>query len=1079
MKNIIALIFLFFSIAPAFSQIFQGDNATNPLYWKNRMPDANYWQQDVHYTINARMDEAAHRIDADETLVYTNNSPNQLQEIYFHLFQNAFNKGSYLHNLEIEKGQKPRLGKHEAAGEGTIITDLKVDGVPVSSTLDNTVMQLKLNKPLNPGEKITITMHFKTWYDKGSTRRRMAMYDAWGFMHYNGCQWYPKVCVYDRKFGWDTYQHLNKEFYGDFGTFDVALDFPKNYVLEATGVLTNREEALPEDLRAKLDIRNFAKKPWEEAPSIITPYVKWERKVWKYHAEGVHDFAFTADPSYRLADTTWNGIECVAICQEPHASGWQTAAHYVMKVIKTFSEDIGPYGYPKMVAADARDGMEYPMLTLDGGREPGFHGLLVHEIGHNWFYGMVGSNETYRAALDEGFTQFLTSWGLRKIDGDTLPAATLKPKLLNEFTEPTLVIDRNVLNPYTLDALQKKDMPLNTHSNDFHDALGHEGGYRSVYYKTATMLYNLQYVLGDSLFHAALQHYFMQWRYAHPYFEDFRASFIQFTQVDLNWFFDEWLETTKSIDYSIDKVKRAKDRPKTWDIHLSRQGQSQMPIDFTVIAKDGSKQSYHIPNTWFSKKTAAITLDKWYGWSKMNPRYVARVEVPAGLASVQIDTSYRLADRDWSNNYFNDGTKVTWDAGIARATDRRFYRVWVRPDLWANPIDGLKIGLHADGSYLGFLQQFDVSLWWNSHIGQQEKYWRRNGEGWYKHYRPLSGKLSLYSPLKSAPALAMGIDMRMLDGLTFMKIGWDYQLGNNSKLGLYWKVFSRTKAEDLDYLINPKEWSSTKDRQNSSALLSYQSNYSYPKGNGTFNMLFRAPFLGGNASNAFSYSYIESEWINRQVLNKMVLRTRLFGRIGMGTQIPYESALFAAGANSEEMMENKYTRSMGFAPDNDEWRGVSRYEPTHFQHGGGLNLRGYTGYFQPDNRDGEQLIGYKGRSGLSLNAELDLDRAIPMNPKATASWLHVTPYLFADAGIIELSRYNPADFTQIAPTEMWSDVHIDAGLGFAATIKRFGNFVQARPLTFRFDFPFFLNRPAFNNPNYFALRYLIGIERAF
>ena len=145
---------------------------------------------------------------------------------------------------------------------------------------------------------------------------------------------------------------------------------------------------------------------------MITPYDSTVRKVWRYHAENVHDFAFTADPTYRIGEAEWNGIKCIAMAEEPHASKWQNAAEYCAKTIEAHSTWFGMYAYPKMVVADARDGMEYPMLTLDGGSDPGYRGLFVHEIGHNWFYGMVGTNETYRAMLDEGFTQFLTGWGL-------------------------------------------------------------------------------------------------------------------------------------------------------------------------------------------------------------------------------------------------------------------------------------------------------------------------------------------------------------------------------------------------------------------------------------------------------------------------------------------------------------------------------------------------------------------------------------------------------------------------------------------------------------------------------------------
>jgi hypothetical protein len=1083
MRRLLLLLLSLLFITSAEAQMFKGGTGS-PMYWKNRMPDGAYWQQDVHYTISARMDETEHRIDGTETLEYTNNSPDTLPVVYFHLYQNAFNEGSYLRGLERGKGQKPKLGKREAAGEGTLVDDVRVDGATVTSVLDNTVLQLKLNKPLLPGKSISISMRFKTWYDQGSTRRRMKMYDAWGWKHYNGVQWFPKISVYDRKFGWDTYQHLNKEFYGDFGTFDVALDFPSNYVMEATGELTNRKEVLPDTLRAKLDIKNFKTKRWNETPSIVTPYVKGERKTWKYHAEGVHDFAFTADPSYRIASTTWNGVECVGIAQEPHASGWQNSAEYVAKIIKMFSEDIGMYAYPKMVAADAADGMEYPMLTLDGGSDPGYRSLLVHEIGHNWFYGMVGSNETYRAAMDEGFTQFLTGWGMRKLEGDSSIAAA-KPKWTKPWVEPVITLDQRVLNAYTVDAAHHDELPLNTQSNDFHDALGHEGGYRQVYYKTASMLYNLQYVLGDSLFRKAMQHYFDQWKFAHPYFEDFRASIIQFTHVDLNWFFDEWIETTKTIDYSITGAKKVVGSSEAWKIKFRRRGQSQMPVDFTVTAKDGSQKSYTIPNTWFGK-AGTETLPKWWGWSKIQPTYTAIVNAPGGLKSVQIDTSYRLGDINWTDNYYSRGiinrgsTIVRLDAGLARPFDRRHYRAWYRPDIWWNAVDGIKAGLHVEGDYIGKIKKFDASVWWNTHLLQLDQYKPRAGETTYSSYRPVSFTLNLSSILlRQLPKLNGEVSVRDLDGLKYLRAGLKYAVGDNSNVGVHLLGMMRHDIEDFDYLIQPREWSSTEERPNLSINLGYSSNYIYVNGAGSVQVSLRAPFLAGHESNAFDYSFLQLEAINSHSLGKLDLRTRFIGRYGTGNNLPYESMLFAAGANPEGLMENKFTRSKGFVPESDEWSGINRYEPTHFQQGGGLNLRGYTGYFMPDIRDGKELIGYKARSGAAINAELDIDRLITITPKLTRNWLHIDAYLFGDAGIYELSYYSTSDFTRILPTEMWSDVHADAGLGLAFTIKRFGPFAQAQPLTLRFDMPIFMNRPAYGNPQYTGFRYLVGLNRAF
>ena len=159
---------------------------------------------------------------------------------------------------------------------------------------------------------------------------------------------------------------------------------------------------------------------------------------------------------------------------------------------------------------------------------------------------MVGNNETYRAALDEGFTQFLTNWSMTSLFGENKPT--------KKNPHPMSRMDQTVYYGYMRDAVNHDDMPLNTHSDDFNSALNHGGGYGNVYYKTATMLYNLQYVLGDELFLKAMQHYFDQWKICHPYFEDFRSSIINYTHVDLNWFFDQWLETTKTTDYSIDEV---------------------------------------------------------------------------------------------------------------------------------------------------------------------------------------------------------------------------------------------------------------------------------------------------------------------------------------------------------------------------------------------------------------------------------------------------------------------------------------------------------------------------------------------
>ena len=336
-------------------------NADNPYYWKNRPPFIGYWQQDIYYSIKAELDDSTDIIAGNLELTYWNNSPDTLTYVYFHLYQNAFQPGSYLDNLTENNDVKSIYSKHEKVKHGTVVDFVRTEQDNLKMESDNTILKVYLIKPLLPDDSIKFSISFKTYYGNGSQRRRMKMFDAWGWKHYDIVHWYPRISVYDRKFGWTADQHLGHEFYGDYGAYDIEFTFPNYYVLDGTGNLLNRNDVLPDSLRQKLDIKNFADKKWNSPPSVpVIP--DGTKKTWKFHAENVHDFALTADPTYRIGETEWNGIKCIALAQEPHASGWQTAPEFISKVIKVYSQDIGMYAYPKIIAADARDGMEYPML---------------------------------------------------------------------------------------------------------------------------------------------------------------------------------------------------------------------------------------------------------------------------------------------------------------------------------------------------------------------------------------------------------------------------------------------------------------------------------------------------------------------------------------------------------------------------------------------------------------------------------------------------------------------------------------------------------------------------------------------
>jgi hypothetical protein len=1069
MKNLLLVAILFVSTLSFAQEKYNAlatpntyQNADNPNYWKNKMPNKAYWQQDVYYKIDVNIDEQTDIIEGTEKLTYTNNSPDGLDFVYFHLYQNAFQPESYLDELKHQNHNHPTYGEYEAQKLGTVIDKMTVNGKDVKMELDNTILKVFLPTTLAPNESITFDMNFRTHFDNGGERRRMKTFNSWGYKHYDGVHWYPRVCVYDAKFGWTTDQHLGKEFYGNFGAFDVSLTFSSDMVVDATGFLLNRDEMLPKELREKLNITNFADKPWNSAPSVITEYKQDERKTWVFHAENVHDFAFTADPNYRIGEAWWQDKVCYSLVQEPHASKWQNAAEYAAECIRVFSEDFGRYTYHKMIVADARDGMEYPMLTLDGGMDPGYRGLLAHEIGHNWFFGQVGNNETYRALLDEGFTQFLTAWALIKIDGDILVEDKATDKYKARFEKATKAIDSRVYYAYIADATKYNDPVISTHSDCFNGALRHGGGYRHVYYKTASMLYNLQYVLGDELFLASMQHYFETWKIAHPYVEDFRAAIIQYTKVDLNWFFDQWLESTKRIDYSVKKVKKVSFHKiglntltAGYNITFERKSRMQMPIDFTILANDGKTYDYHIPNNWFVKKTDATVLDKWHGWDLIHPTYTTKViDIPSGIAEVIIDPTNRLADAYMPDNNSKCNTTFSFDHKLYQYADWKNYEIKYRPDVWWNSYDGMKVGLNLNGGYMRHHHLFDATAWFNTGALQKDSISNPNNYDFYSYrvnYNTNLDKISLNTRINARSQFLSGLYTNKLSLVKSDSKG-------NNKLSVDFLSMYRTND---NYLIN-SGWDLRKMNNRIDVDLEHKYTYSY--GKGKINLKLQTSALGS----AYDYNKLILSAKNNNKLEKLKINTRAYFQLGTGSNWAEESKLGLAGANNEEMMNSKFTRADGII--SADLMGYD-YTTNYFHAAGGLNLRGYTGYLAPEfNEDGTVAsYNYNGTSGVAFNTEIDFTAYLPYSIRKH----NIASYLFADAGIISSENLTKENYKTA-----FTDVRADAGIGFTYTFRNFGPLEAVRPLVIRFDMPLFLNRAPSADEDFLQMRWLIGINRA-
>ncbi len=1058
-------------------------------------------------------------IDGIETLDYYNNSPDTLKEVFFHLYSNAQNKDSYYSDLYKNNKQPLTFGKYEKQDSGCFVKSISQEahltaegnGIPAHQELktevDNTVMKVTLAQPIPPGGKTTFHITFRTYYDSKGARNRMKMFYSYGkFKQYDVVHWYPRICVYDSKFGWDVEQHMAHEFYGDFGSFDVAFTLPNNYVVGATGNLLNEEEVLPDTLLKKLDIRNFADKKWESAPSVVIPRTN-QPKTWIFHAENVHDFALTADPTYRIGLANWMGVQCIALAQEMHASRWQNAAQYTARIIATDSKYFGMYGYPKMIVADARDGMEYPMLTLDGGGDPDYRTLLAHEVSHNWFFGMVGSNETYRAALDEGFTQFAESWICQKMDGPYEVSGPPINAYVRDYYRPDLLQMQEVYSGYLMNnnigigdftenyqgklyaaraagRMGFKNVTLNTQSDDFSSALGHDGGYGQVYFKTATMLYNLQYVLGDSLFFRAMQHYFNKWKFAHPYLNDFRNSITEYVHTDLTWFFDEWLNTAKTCDYAVTcihqfKRKDMKDyRGDEYEITFERKGEMQMPIDFTVTTKKGKIYNYYIPNTWFEKKTTATILPRWIGWGKVQPTYTATVYIPDDdkIAKVQIDTTHRLADLNMMNNSKPFPVKFYFDSKVANTPDWTNYEAFVGPSLWYNQYDGVQFGVHLHSDYMLFKDNINATVYFNSHLGAYVPASTPHVDD----NQPISFKFDFQTGtdgfIKNS---SVNFYAQSLVGLEEGKLL--FQVKDNSLKNTFWvqlKSMYRPYVFDSLYDLIPSIYDSHGDKIatwqygkfNNTITVGMKHDYRYSNyGKGSYEFKFRSSAF----TNDYNFNQSTFTWLNSQtIFKKLVFKTRLFAQYGVGSNTPNESALYLSGANPEEMSDNQFSQAAGIVQT--RWANYSYFE-NYYQQGGGLNIRGYSGYlFYTYDSKNTSLFAFQGTTGAAVNVELEFNKLVHFNPRFLRNTFAITTYLFSDAGILNLTPFA----TEKLPME-FTNVLADAGIGGTLTIQRWGPLQLVKPFTVRFDMPFFLNRLPVYDASFVQYRFVVGIGRCF
>ncbi len=549
-----------------------------------------YFQQEVNYTIQVTLNDTSHELSAYVSIEYTNNSPDSLKEIFFHLWPNAYANNKTALGVQLVEMRMTGFYYSKKNERGYIDQlDFKVNNKKIEWKTDSNhidVCKLILNDPLPGGGKIIISTPFIVKLPDSKFSRLGHKKQA-----YYITQWYPKPAVYD-KFGWHAFPYLSRgEFYSEFGSYDVYITLPKNYVIAATGDLVDNEKELTwlhEKAKRTKAKEEFIESKWD------FPASDPETKTLHYHQDNVHDFAWFADKRFNVLKgeltlphskrkvTSW------AMFTDTEADLWKKSIEYINDAVFNYSLWIGDYPYNNVTAVQTPytfgTGMEYPNITIIGVSDNRaiLEYIIMHEVGHNWFYGILGSNEREFPWMDEGFNSFYEN----RYNETKYPERSILNSYFPDFVFDNL-FDLGSFRTrylyyisYLYSASNHIDQPINLHSEEYRMI-----NYTSmVYHKPVVAFTYLRSYLGEKVFDKAMKQYFEKWKYKHPYPNDFRKIMEDVSGKNLNWFFDDLIATTSKIDYKIKSVKIEKEN--TINIKIKNNGQINSPFSISGLKND-------------------------------------------------------------------------------------------------------------------------------------------------------------------------------------------------------------------------------------------------------------------------------------------------------------------------------------------------------------------------------------------------------------------------------------------------------------------------------------------------------------
>lgn len=589
------------------------------------------WQQRVRYEMDIDMDVNTHQFTGTQRLTYFNNSPDSLDRIFYHLYLNAFQPGSAM-DVRSRTVSDPdyrvadRIFNLKPGEQGfQRILSLLHNGDTVKYSVEGTILEVKLDKPVLPGDSAVFEMKFQSQVPVQIRRNGRDNKEG---IAYSMAQWYPKICHYDYQ-GWHANPYIAREFYGNFGDFDVVIRIDSSYVVGATGYLQNPQEIGHGFARSGLPL----KRP------------EGGKLVWRWFAPNVNDFVWAADPDYiHTTYTRTDGIEIHCFYQKdcPNLEEWLRLPVFMDTAFTYLNARCGQYPYRQYSFIQGGDGgMEYPMATLiTGNRSLGsLVGVSVHELVHAWYPMILGSNEALYAWMDEGFSTYFSNEVMNHMRAlGMFPGQKAREN-------PQGAIYAGYVNLVQ----SGQEEPMSIHADHFQTNYAYG---QAAYDKGAVFLHQLSYVVGSERFQKGMLDYFETWKFKHPNPNDFIRIMEKASGMELDWYREYFVNTTLWPDYGILSVNPAPQNRTS--VVLQRIGGMPMPVDVLVTTMEGQTHHYTIPlDIMRGAKTeeAGVNYTVMADWMWVSPTYELLIGIPPGkIRAVEIDPSIRLADADRSNN---------------------------------------------------------------------------------------------------------------------------------------------------------------------------------------------------------------------------------------------------------------------------------------------------------------------------------------------------------------------------------------------------------------------------------------------